>query len=78
MGLSLFSPSYNEKIKRKGGYSFLKQITKEDMQKLIKNNYITNSRKGFVDKRGFVIGFSRTRNKYYIEDKYADIAKKLV
>ena len=55
----------------------MKQISNEEMKKLIKNKYIHNSRKGFVDKNGENVGFYRTRNKRYIEDKYLDIARKL-
>ena len=45
------------------------------MELLIKNEVVRNSSKGFVDKNQ--IGFYRTRNRRYIEDKYVDIAKKL-
>ena len=55
----------------------MKQISNEEMKKLIKNKYIHNSRKGFVDKNGENVGFYRTRNKRYIEDKYLDIARKI-
>lgn len=55
----------------------MKQISKEEMKKLIDNKYVCNSTKGYVDKRGYTVGFYRTRNKRYIEDKYVDIARKL-
>lgn len=55
----------------------LKEIKNEQMKLLEKNNVVHNSDKGYVDKNGNVIGFYRTRNKRYIEDKYVDIAKKL-
>ena len=55
----------------------LKEVTKEQMDLLIKNGVVHNSGKGFVDKNKTQIGFYRTRNKRYIEDKYVDIAKKL-
>ena len=48
------------------------------MDKLIEKRFIKNTKKGLVDKRGYTVGFYRTRNKRYIEDKYADIAKKLI
>lgn len=54
----------------------LKEITKEQIELLIKNGVVFNSTKGFVDKNENQISFYRTRNKRYIEDKYADIAKK--
>lgn len=55
----------------------MKQISSEEMKKLIDNKYVRNSSKGFVDKNGNTVGFYRTRNKRYIEDRYVDIAKKL-
>ena len=55
----------------------LKEVTKEQMELLIKNKVVQNSSKGFVDKNKNQIGFYRTRNKRYIEDKYVDIAKKI-
>ncbi len=55
----------------------IKEITDEQMNILIKNGTIKNTRKGFVNQKGFTVGFYRTRNKRYIEDKYADMAKSL-
>ena len=55
----------------------MKQITKEEMQKLIDNHYIKNTGRGFVDRRGYTVGFYRTKKKRYIEDKYVDIANRL-
>lgn len=54
----------------------MKEVTKEQMELLIKNGVVRNSSKGFVDKNENQIGFYRTRNRRYIEDKYVDIAKK--
>lgn len=56
----------------------MKLINKEEMKKLENHGDIRNTVRGYVDKRGFTIGFYRTRHRTYIEDKYADIAKKLV
>ena len=55
---------------------WLKEIKKEAIELLEKKNVILNSSKGYVDKFGNVIGFYRTRNKRYIEDKYVNIAEK--
>jgi hypothetical protein len=55
----------------------LKEVTKKEMELLVKNGVVCNSSKGFVDKNKNQIDFYRTRNKRYIEDKYVDIAKKL-
>lgn len=56
----------------------MKLITKEEMNTLLKNGIVRNSHNGMVDKRGFTVGFYRTRNKRYIEDKYVGIARKLI
>lgn len=55
----------------------MKLITKEEMNVLIKKGYLRNSNRGLVDRHENIVGFYRTRNKRYIEDKYADIARKL-
>ena len=55
----------------------MKEIRKEDVELLISKKIIKNTTKGFVDKNENQIGFYRTRNRRYIEDKYVDIAKKL-
>ena len=56
----------------------MKEIKKEEIELLVKKNILHNSRSGFVDRYGNTIGFYCTRNKKYIEDKYVDIAKKLL
>lgn len=48
------------------------------MKELIQNKIIQNTNKGLVNENGDIVGFYRTRNKRYIEDKYADMAKSLV
>lgn len=55
----------------------MKEIKKEAVELLEKKKIIRNSSRGYVDKFGNVVGFYRTRNKRYIEDKYIDIAKRL-
>lgn len=55
----------------------MKEIKKEAVELLEKKKIIRNFRKGYVDKSGKAVGFYRTRNKRYIEDKYADIAKRI-
>lgn len=55
----------------------MKEIKREEVELLINEKIIKNTTKGFVDRHGNLIGFYRTRNKRYIEDKYSDIAKKL-
>ncbi len=55
----------------------MKQITKEEIQSLVDAKYIKNSRQGYVGKDGFPVGFYRTQNKRYIEDRYANIAARM-
>lgn len=55
----------------------MKEITKEEMQKLIDRKIIRSSENGFVDKRGNTTGYYRTKHRRYIEDKYVDIAQKI-
>lgn len=54
----------------------MKLITKEEMSVLFEKGYIRNSHRGIVDKRENAVGFYRTKNKRYIEDKYVSIARK--
>lgn len=54
----------------------MKLITKEEMNVLFENGFLRNSNRGIVDKRENVVGFYRTRNKRYIEDKYVGLARK--
>lgn len=50
----------------------MKEISKEKVEQLISKNVIRNTVSGFADKNGRVIGYYRTKNKRYIEDKFAD------
>ena len=47
------------------------------MRLLEKNEIIKNTKYGFIDRNGNTTGYYKTRHKAYIEDKFADIAKKL-
>lgn len=55
----------------------MKEVTKKEVAMLLLNGIIFNSTKGYVDGRGYPVGYYRTRNKRYIEDKYADMATKM-
>lgn len=55
----------------------MKEIKKEEIELLINKGVIHNTNKGFVNKNGCIVGFYKTTNKRYIEDKYVDIAEKL-
>ena len=55
----------------------MKSITKEELIALIKSGIVKNTRDGIIKPDGTPTGFYRTRNKRYIEDKFADLAKKI-
>ena len=58
----------------------LKEITKQEIQRLLDSGIIRNTRVGYVNQRGYRIGYYRTKgcaHKRYIEDSYADRAKTL-
>lgn len=55
----------------------MKQISKEEMNKLFEKKYIFNKSHGIVNRKGKSVGFYRTKSKRYIEDTYVDIAKQL-
>ena len=60
---------------------YLKEISKEGIEKLIKNGFLKNTSKGYVNpKKNYHVGYYRTNGagaKRYIEDFYADMAEKL-
>lgn len=56
----------------------MKEIKSNEMKELLQNKIVKNTNKGLVNQNGDIVGFYRTRNKRYIEDKYADMAKSLI
>lgn len=48
------------------------------MNILFKKKIIRNNRDGVVNKNGWPTGYTTTRNKAYIQDRYVDIAQKLL
>ena len=68
---------YKNKAQRNEFY--LKEISKQEIEKLIKANIIKNTGKGYViSKNGYGVGYYKTCGGHrYIEDKFADIAKRL-
>lgn len=51
----------------------IKQISKNEIEKLLSEGVIRNTRRGYVDHRGEHIGYYRAKGvarKRYIEDKY--------
>ena len=58
---------------------YLKEISKEGIQKLIEKGYIKNTGNGYVNpKKNYRVGYYKTCGGHrYIEDYFADMAKKL-
>ena len=56
----------------------IKTVTKEEINALLKNELIFNTKYGMVDKNGNPTGYYVTRHKIFIEDGLADAARKLV
>ena len=55
----------------------IKQISKQGIEKLLKDGIIRNTHRGYVKtKNGEHIGFYKTVHKKYIEDYYADLVMK--
>jgi hypothetical protein len=57
----------------------LKEISKQEIEKLIKAGYLKNTGKGYVNpKKNYRVGYYKTCGAHrYIEDWYADKAKNL-
>lgn len=56
----------------------MKEIKLDEMNLLLKNKVIKNTKNGFVNSDGIQVGFYKTcHNKRFLEDRYVDIAKKL-
>ena len=67
-------------IKERDEFFNLKEISKDGIQKLIKNGFLKNTGKGYVNpKRNQPVGLVKTVHgrHYYIEDFYADMAQRL-
>lgn len=56
----------------------MKEIKSNEMKELLQNKIVKSTNRGLVNENGDIVGVYRTRNKRYIEDKYADMAKSLV
>ena len=51
----------------------IKQISKNEFEKLLSKSVIRNTKRGYVDRNGNPVGYYRTKGvakKRYIEDKY--------
>ena len=58
---------------------YLKEISKDGIEKLIKNGYLKNTGQGYVNpKKNYRVGYYKTCGGHrYIEDYFSDLAKKL-
>lgn len=59
------------------GMFYLKQISKEEIQKLLKAGIIRNSNYGYIDQKGRHIGYYKSVHKRWIEDRFANQAQTL-
>ena len=59
------------------GMFYLKQISKEEIQKLLKAGKIRNSNYGYIDQKGRHIGYYKSVHKRWIEDRFANQAQTL-
>ena len=68
-----------QKIHKERVEFYLKEISKQEIEKLIKVNIIKNTGKGYVNsKNGYGVGYYKTCGGHrYIEDFYADKVKNL-
>lgn len=54
----------------------IKPISKKEIEKLMDKGIIRNTHKGYINKKGYHVGYYKTSgNNRYIEDYYADKAK---
>ena len=68
--------SYRINIKQKE-VKIIKQISKQGIEKLLKDGIIRNTHRGYVKTNGEHIGYYKTcGGKMYIEDYYADLVMK--
>ena len=54
-------------------WKIIKEISKHEIEKLLSEGVIRNTKRGYIDRNGNIIGCYRTKGvakKRYIEDKY--------
>lgn len=56
----------------------LKEITREEMDRLVKSGIVVHCNVGYVDKKGMPVSYMRTRHRQYIMDDYADMAREMM
>lgn len=57
----------------------IKPITRKEINLLLKNKIIRNTHKGMIDNNNNnQVGYYCTKTKIYIEDKYVNIARKIL
>lgn len=58
--------------------NIIKQISKQEIEKLLSKGIIKNTNRGYVNSNGYKVGFYKTSgDKRYIQDKYIDMLDKL-
>ncbi len=76
------TPSASSKllIQRKGWCKpfHMKEITKQEIDLLAKNGFLTVTGQGVKDKQGNSVSYTRTKHRHYIMDEYVDIAQNLM
>lgn len=69
---------YLKKNKLQKELIIIKPISKKEIEKLMDKGIIRNTHKGYINTKGYHVGYYKTSgNKRYIEDYYADKAKSL-
>ena len=64
------------KIKKEG--FIIKQISKQEIQKLLSKGIIKNTNRGYVNRNGYEVGYYKTSGgKRYLQDKYVDMLGKI-
>lgn len=82
-GSSILPPatlSHARKFFTKGRYK-IKEISKKELDVLLKNGILRNSHNGFINERGYHVGYYKTSgcaHKRYIEDAYVNKARELL
>ena len=69
--LIIFCYSAGNKSRKK--WKIIKYISKNEIEKLLSEGVIRNTKRGYIDRNGNPVGYYRTKGvakKRYIEDKY--------
>lgn len=65
------------KYKNQKEVKIIKEISKQDIEKLLFKGIIHNTNRGYVNRNGYEVGYYKTSGgKRYIQDKYVDMLNK--